>query len=98
MLSPFTTTAPTGFSLGRSSSSKRGPGSDTWKAVKTVVPEKERVTLPLFNIVDDGDSTQGSLAKAVAEVWGVEWGFLNSAMAALVQQFAKVAKHIPSRR
>jgi hypothetical protein len=48
----------------------------------------------LFNIVDDGDSTQEKLAKAVAEVWGVKWGFLNSTVASLVQQFAKVGPRV----
>ena len=64
--------------------------SDTWKTVKTVVPEREKVMIPLFNVVDEGDSTQDKLAKAVAQVWGVQYGFLNSTVASLVQQFAKV--------
>nr|XP_019001896.1 uncharacterized protein I203_05606 [Kwoniella mangroviensis CBS 8507]OCF65357.1 hypothetical protein I203_05606 [Kwoniella mangroviensis CBS 8507] len=47
------------------------------------------VAIPLFNVVDENDSTQGSLAKIVAETWSIKFGFLNSAMASLVQQFAK---------
>jgi hypothetical protein len=58
--------------------------------VPTVIPEKEVVKVALFNVVDENDSTQERLAKAVAEVWGIKWGFLNSTVAALVQQFAKV--------
>ena len=46
----------------------------------------------LFNVVDENDSTQEKLAKAVAEVWGIKWGFLNSTVASLVQQFAKVSQ------
>jgi hypothetical protein len=55
-----------------------------------VIPEKEVVKVPIFNVVDENDSTQEKLAKAVAEVWGVKYGFLNSTVASLVQQFAKV--------
>jgi hypothetical protein len=51
------------------------------------------VKVPIFNVVDDGDSTQEKLAKAVAEVWGIKWGFLNSTVASVVQQFAKVSLH-----
>jgi hypothetical protein len=86
---PFSFTAPPSstFSLGVS---KRSSMSESWKTVKTVVPEKDKVSIPLFNIVDENDSTQDKLAKAVAEVWGIEYGFLNSTMSSLVQQFAKV--------
>lgn len=58
--------------------------------MKSVVPEKEKVQLPLFNVVDENDSTQDKLAKVVSETWGIEYGFLNSTMSSLVQQFAKV--------
>lgn len=75
--------------------SKRTSVSNSWKTVDTVVPEKEMVKVVMFNIVDENDSTQEKLAKAVAEVWGVKWGFLNSTVATLVQQFAKVLP-IPS--
>jgi hypothetical protein len=57
-----------------------------------VIPEKEVVKVALFNVVDENDSTQERLAKAVAEVWGIKWGFLKSTVAALVQQFAKVSQ------
>ena len=70
--------------------SKRTSISDAWKTVKTVIPEKEVVKVPIFNVVDENDSTQEKLAKAVAEVWGIKYGFLNSTVASLVQQFAKV--------
>ncbi|WVO13378.1 hypothetical protein L204_100993 [Cryptococcus depauperatus] len=68
---------------------KRSSVSEVWKTISTVVPEKEAIRLPLFNIVDKSDSTQGSLAKVVAETWGIKFGFLNSTVATLVQQFAK---------
>lgn len=42
-------------------------------------------------MIDENDSTQEKLAKAVAEVWGIKFGFLNSTVASLVQQFAKVS-------
>lgn len=48
--------------------------------------------IPIFNVVDENDSTQEKLAKAVAEVWGIKYGFLNSTVASLVQQFAKVGQ------
>lgn len=83
----FTPPPSSTFSLG---SNKRSSISETWKTVKNVVPEKEKASIPLFNIVDENDSTQEKLAKAVAKVWGIEYGFLNSTMASLVQQFAKV--------
>ena len=65
--------------------------SETWKTVKGVLTDKEKVMLPLFNVVDENDSTQDKLAKAVSRVWGIEYGFLNSTMSSLVQQFAKVS-------
>jgi hypothetical protein len=71
--------------------SKRTSISEAWKTVKTVIPEKEVVKVPIFNVVDENDSTQEKLAKAVAEVWGVKYGFLNSTVASLVQHFAKVS-------
>ena len=64
---------------------------DPYKTVETVIPANTSVTLPLFNVVDEQDSTQESLAKAVAEVWNIKYGFLNSTVAALVQQFAKAS-------
>jgi hypothetical protein len=45
----------------------------------------------MFNIVDDSDSTQDKLARAVADVWGIDFGFLNATIATLVQQFAKAS-------
>ena len=71
--------------------SKRTSISDAWKTVKTVIPEKEVVKVPIFNVDDENDSTQEKLAKAV-EVWGIKYGFLNSTVASLVQQFAKVGQ------
>jgi hypothetical protein len=90
---PYTwTPSPTStFSLGMGKD-KRSSMSDVWKSVVTVVPEKEKVTLPMWNVVDEGDSTQEKLGKAVAEVWGIKYGFLNSTVATLVQQFAKVSQ------
>jgi hypothetical protein len=63
-----------------------------------VIPEKEVVKIPIFNVVDENDSTQEKLAKAVAEVWGVKYGFLNSTVASLVQQFAKVRQLLVTTR
>lgn len=71
--------------------SKRNSVSDEWKTVRTVVPSSETTSLPLFFVADDGNSTQDSLAKAVAKVWGVEYGFMSSSVVTLVQQFAKVS-------
>ncbi|RXK42562.1 hypothetical protein M231_00116 [Tremella mesenterica] len=76
-----------GFSL--MPSSKRDSMSEMWKTVSTVVPEKATVVVPLFNVVDDDDATQEKLAKVVAQVWGIKYGFLGSTVASLVQQFAK---------
>jgi len=79
------------FSQPPSLLSKRTSISDTWKTVNTVIPEREIVEIPIFNVIDENDSTQEKLAKAVAEVWGVKFGSLNSTVASLVQQFAKVS-------
>lgn len=49
------------------------------------------VKIPLFNAVDDGDSTQEKIGKAVGTVWGIKVGYLNSTVASLVQSFAKVS-------
>ncbi|OWZ55044.1 hypothetical protein LQV05_002625 [Cryptococcus neoformans] len=79
---------PPPFSL---TSSKRTSSfsSETYKAIPTVVPANEQVRLPLFNIVDDNDSTQGSLAKVVAETWGIKSAFMNATLSSLMQQLAK---------
>lgn len=78
---------PPSFSI---SAAKRNSISDVWKTVKTVVPQGESPVLPLFFVTDDGNSTQDSLAAAVAQVWGLQYGFLSSSVVTLVQQFAKV--------
>jgi hypothetical protein len=70
--------------------------TDTWKTIKSVVPEKQAVSVPMFNVTDDGDSTQESLAAAVAEVWGVKYGFLGNTVVSLVEKFAKVRVGAPS--
>jgi hypothetical protein len=86
---PYTWVPPSTspFSLGKD---KRTSVSDLYKTVKTIVPEQEKVVLPMWNVVDEGDSTQEKLGRAVADVWGIKYGFLNSTVATLVQQFAKV--------
>jgi hypothetical protein len=86
---PYTWVPPSTspFSLGKD---KRTSLSDLYKTVKTTVPEQEKVVLPLWNVVDEGDSAQEKLGRAVADVWGIKYGFLNSTVASLVQQFAKV--------
>jgi hypothetical protein len=66
------------------------PMSDTWTTMDTIVSEADKVSIPLFDVNDDGSTTQEKLAKTVADVWGVKYGFLNSSLAALVHQFAKV--------
>jgi len=86
----FSFTPPTSspFSIG---SLKRSTSfTDTWKTINTVIPEKQVVTVPMFNVTDDGDSTQDSLAAAVAEVWGIKYGFLGNTVVSLVEKFAKV--------
>lgn len=70
--------------------SKKGTSSDEWRNVKTVVPEHETPVAPMFNVVDDGDSTQDSIAKAVAQVWDIKYGFMSTTIMTLVTQFAKV--------
>ncbi|TYJ55907.1 hypothetical protein B9479_003430 [Cryptococcus floricola] len=86
---PFAFAPPSSGNSIFSSNSKRSSLSETWKTVSTIVPKEESVRLPLFNVVDEVDSTQGSLAKVVAETWGIKFGFLSSTVATLVQQFAK---------
>ena len=72
-------------------SSKRSSISDAWRSVSTVVPEQRKVSIPVFNVVDDNDSTQERLASAVATLWGIDYGFINSTVASLVQQFSKAS-------
>jgi hypothetical protein len=69
---------------------KKATPDAEWRNVKTVVPEDESPVVPMFNVVDDGDSTQDSIAKAVADVWNVKYGFLSTTIMTLVAQFAKV--------
>ncbi|WWC87977.1 uncharacterized protein L201_002879 [Kwoniella dendrophila CBS 6074] len=86
---PFSFASPSEKSTFSITKSKRTSISDTWKTIPTVIPESEIISIPLFNVVDENDSTQGSLAKIIAETWSIKFGFLNSAMATLVSQFAK---------
>lgn len=74
--------------------SKKTGTSDEWRSIKTVVPEDEAPVVPMFNVVDDGDSTQDSLAKVVAQVWDVKYGFMSTTIMTLVAQFAKVSAHL----
>ncbi|KAK4685535.1 hypothetical protein P7C73_g4613, partial [Tremellales sp. Uapishka_1] len=87
----FTPASTSTFSLG---SSKRSSVSETWKTIASVVPASEKIAIPLFNVVDENDSTQEKLAKVVAETWGIKYGFLNSTVASLVANFAKVCRVI----
>lgn len=64
--------------------------TDTWKTIPTVLPEGERPRIPLFNVTDDSDSTQESLAKLIAQLWDIKIGFLNSTVVSLVEKFSKV--------
>lgn len=86
----FTVPTSSGFSLTRDKD-KRSSISENYKTVANVVPIDQEVKIPLFNVVDDANSTQGDLGKVVAEVWVIKYGFLSSTMATLVQQFAKVS-------
>jgi hypothetical protein len=97
---PFTfTPAPSSNSLFSrnkdKSSDKRSSISDTWKTVARVIPESVTVKIPLFYAVDDGNSTQGEIGKAVGQVWGIKVGYLDSTVATLVQSFAKVSVTVP---
>ena len=60
-----------------------------------VIPESVTVKMPLFYAVDDGNSTQGEIGKAVGQVWGIKVGYLDSTVATLVQSFAKVSFILP---
>lgn len=52
-----------------------------------VVDPKKKIVLPLFHLVDENDSTQDKLAKAVAQHFGIKYGF-HGGIAALVAQFS----------
>lgn len=69
---------------------KKATPEAEWRSIKTVIPEDESPIVPMFNVVDDCDSTQDSLARAVADVWNVKYGFLSTTIMTLVAQFAKV--------
>ncbi len=47
------------------------------------------VTVPLFNLVDEADSTQESIGKAIAKVFAVKHSFYGDTLTSLVQKFAK---------
>lgn len=47
---------------------------------------KEDTNVPIFNIVDHGDSTQGTYAKIIATVFGIKTGFHGT----LISQFARL--------
>jgi hypothetical protein len=85
---PFSFAAPTSrFSVG---ALKKSPSfSDMWETVEGVVPESTTVTIPMFNVIDENNSTQQSLAAAVAGVWGIKYGFVGSTVTSLVERFAK---------
>lgn len=60
------------------------PSSDT---LPTGMPARDEVvTAPFFNLVDDGDTTQGLMASLAEKVIGVRVGFYNK----VVCQFAKL--------
>lgn len=52
------------------------------KEVETVTEAIQQsqgaVVMPLFNLVDDSDTTQESLAKVIGNVYGIEVGFHGS--------------------
>lgn len=85
---PFVQPQSSTFILG---ALKRSPSyNETWKTIPTVIPEKESIIVPMFNVTDDGHSTQESLASAVSQVWGIKYGFLGNTVVSLVEKFAKV--------
>lgn len=96
MAIPYTFTPPPPTSTFSLTKEKRSSLGETWKTVSTVVPSDVVVKMPLFNAVDDGDTTQEKIGKAVGQVWGIKVGYLNSTMASLVQSFAKVSKNAQS--
>lgn len=68
---------------------QRNSLTDTWKTIPTVLPESEKPVIPLLNVTDDSDSTQESLAKLIAQLWGIKIGFLNNTVMNLVEKFSK---------
>ncbi|CAH7675173.1 hypothetical protein BY996DRAFT_6430639 [Phakopsora pachyrhizi] len=61
--------------------------SNELSSYQKILPPKDlTVRAPIFNIVDDGDTTQGVLASLAEEVVGVKVGFYGK----LINQFAKL--------
>lgn len=55
-------------------------------------PRDAVVTAPFFNLVDDGDTTQGLMASLAESVVGVKTGFYGK----IINQFAKVSQWFPN--
>jgi hypothetical protein len=53
--------------------------------IEGLAPREVTVEAPVFNLVDNGDTTHGKLTQIIGNVVGVEWDFVGS----LVSQFAK---------
>jgi len=48
---------------------------DLLKDLEGHQPKGQDPVAPLFNLVDDSDSTQGSMGQAVADLFGIQFGF-----------------------
>jgi hypothetical protein len=59
---------------------------DKVKAVPELISPTQVPIAPLFNIVDDSDSTQKSIAQVIADVFSIKFGFHNM----LAQAFANL--------
>ncbi|KAG8899046.1 hypothetical protein FRB99_006963 [Tulasnella sp. 403] len=61
-------------------------------------PKDQGPIAPLFNIVDDSDSTQGSMGQAVADIFGIKFGFFGMlANAKLRIDFDNMVEEINSK-
>lgn len=47
------------------------------KEVETLCPRKQTVSAPVFNLVDDGNTTLGDVAKVQSKVFDVKVSFTN---------------------
>lgn len=65
-----------------------GTATSEWdsKEIEGLAARTKTCRAPVFNLVDENDTTIGELTKAIAEVVGCKYGFAGT----LLSQFAKV--------
>ncbi|KAJ9100501.1 hypothetical protein QFC21_003540 [Naganishia friedmannii] len=55
-----------------------------------LVDKGRKVVVPYFNVVDEADTTQDTLARSIAALYKIKYGFHGSIVSTLVSQFQKM--------